>query len=130
MSSVGEVTVDNRTRTVTVTIRVSDLSNITDIYETDTVNFPVTALLFESNLEVGITNRYTVSNGSESVNGTFTGMVVSEAGISIPRGSQFVTIAIPYENSTVKQKLVVDWSNEETVEHGTVEYDLVVNYIS
>lgn len=130
MSSVGEVTVDNRTRTVTVTISVSDLSNITDIYETNTINFPVTALLFESNLEVGITNRYTVSNGSESANGTFTGSIVSEAGISIPRDSQFVTIAIPYENLTVTQKLVVNWFNGETEKFGTVEYDLIVNYIS
>lgn len=111
-------------------INVANLSNITDIYETDTINFPATALLFESDLEVGMTNRYTVSNGSESATGTFYGMQVSEAGISIPRNSQFVTIAIPHENSTVTQKLVVNYSNDETEETGTVEFDLVVNYIS
>lgn len=125
MSSVGEVTVNNTTRTVSVRINVADLSNITDRYETDTIDFPVTALLFESNLGVNITNRYTVSDGSKSANGTFNGMIVSEAGISIPRGSQFVTIAIPYENLDISQRLVVNWDN-----HETVEYDLIVRYIS
>lgn len=105
------------------------MSNISDLYETNTVNFPVTALLFESNLEVGITNRYTVSDGSEPVNGTFTGMIVSEAGISIPRDSQFVTIVIPYKNLTFSQKLVVDWYNAETQKYGTVEYDVIVRVV-
>lgn len=102
---------------------------MSDLYETSTIDFPVTALLFESDLEVGITNRYTVSNGRESAFGNFYGQLVSEKDISIPRNSKFVTIAIPYKNTTVSQKLVVDWSNAETQEHGTTEYDLIVNII-
>lgn len=106
------------------------MSNIADLYETDTVNFPVTALLFESNLEVAISNRYMVSDGKESATGTFNGSWVSEAGISMPPDSHFVTIAIPYEDLTVTQKLVADWFDEETEEHGIDVFDLVVNYIS
>lgn len=105
------------------------MDNISDLYETSTIDFPVTALLFESDVEVGITNNYTVSNGRESAFGNFYGQKVSEAGISIPNNSQFVTIAIPYRNTTVSQKLVVDWSNYETGQHGTVEYDLIVRVV-
>lgn len=106
------------------------MGDIADTYETDTINFPVTAILFESDLEVGIRNSYTVSNGDESATGTFNGTWVSEAGIRMPSNSHFVTIAIPYEDLTITQKLTVGWVNEETMEHGTVEFDLVVNYIS
>lgn len=112
-----------------MTINAADLSNITDIYETDTINIPVTALLFESNLEVNITNRYTVSDGRESATGTFYGQWVSEKGISMPRDSHFVTIAIPSKGLTGTQKLVVNWFNEETGDGGTVAYDLIVNII-
>ena len=102
------------------------MSNITDIYETDTINFPVTALLFESNLVFTIINRYTVSDNKKSVTGIFKGEWVSEAGISMPRDSYFVTLAIPNEHLTVTQKLVVDWFNEETEESGIDEFDLKI----
>lgn len=105
------------------------MNNTSDLYETSTIDFPVTALLFESDIEVAISNNYTVSNGRESAFGTFQGKWVSEAGISMPRNSHFVTIAFPYSDSTVSQKLVVDWSNYETGEHGRTEYDLIVSIV-
>lgn len=111
-------------------INRNNLDNISDLYRTSSVDFPVTALLFESDLNVSITNNYTVSDGSAFAFGTFNGKWVSEAGISMPRNSQFVTIAILDTGLTVTQKLVVNWENEENHERETVEFDLVVNYIS
>lgn len=105
------------------------MSNISDIYDNDTAIFPVTALLFESDIEVAIRNNYRFS-GPDSVTGNFNGTWVSEAGISMPRDSHFVTIAIPHGDLTVTQKLAVDWFNEETEKHGIVEYDLIVNIIT
>lgn len=111
-------------------ISVSDLSNITDTYETDTIDFTVTALLFEGISGFAITNRYMVSDGSKTANGAFNGTWISEAGISIPQDSLFVTIAVPNDNLTVTQKLVVNYFNEKTQKTAQVTFDLVVNYIS
>lgn len=107
-----------------------NVDNISDLYRTSSIDFPVTALLFESDLNVSITNNYTVIGDRGTAFGTFNGKWLSAVGISMPRNSQFVTIAIPDTGLTVTQKLVVNWVNEETHERETVEFDLVVNYIS
>lgn len=127
LSSVGEVTINNATRTITVTISEENLASILDTWETDTIDFAVTALLFESDYQFwGVENAYTVVEGNDTVTGTFGGQYMS---VSMPQNSKFVTIAIPNVEQTATQKITAEYFDVETEQMRTVEYDLDINIV-
>lgn len=132
LSSVGEVTVDNATHTITVTISEENLPSILDEWNAGTMYLLVTAILFESDYDPWfVKNDYTVVVGNEHASGFFYGQYMSnlDPPISMPLNSKFVTIVAPAGNQTVTQKIIVGWENEETQETGTVEYDLEVEVV-